>query len=332
MYLGDELCELSHHEMYPYRRAKLIIFENDLSKDWYVEFYVWHIKEKKLKRRRVKKGINRLRSISGRVTYGKKMAREINELLGNGSVMGKDDQLQKSNLKRFTMLEAIELVLDFKKEEKLRPSTVKNYGTLKTSFQAFADDFGYVNLLTSQFNQDIAKEFLNWIIKQGLTARTRNNLLSILKMVVKHLSNLDNTFWKANPCAFINKLPTQSSKHTAYTKTQIEQIKEAILEKDDHQLLLFIQFIFYCFSRPGTETRFMKIEHLEKERLYIPAANSKNRKGDWVSIPRAFQKEMEKLNSNQYPGHYFVFMANGVPGLVPLGKNYFYKRFKKILN
>jgi hypothetical protein len=42
------------------------------------------------------------------------MARDINELLGNGSVMGKDDQLQKANLNRITMLEAIDLVLDFK--------------------------------------------------------------------------------------------------------------------------------------------------------------------------------------------------------------------------
>jgi hypothetical protein len=58
MYLGDKLCELAPYEMHPYRRAKLITFDNDLSKDWYVEFYVWHIKGKKLKRHRVKKGIS----------------------------------------------------------------------------------------------------------------------------------------------------------------------------------------------------------------------------------------------------------------------------------
>jgi hypothetical protein len=119
MYLSDSFDRIPY-EMYPYRRAKLVTFDNDLSKDWYVEFWVWHIKEKKLIRRRVKKGINRLNYIAERVAFGNKMIREINELLTQGSVMGKGNKLGKANLKRATMLEAIELVLNVKKEEKLR--------------------------------------------------------------------------------------------------------------------------------------------------------------------------------------------------------------------
>ena len=76
----------------------------------------------------------------------------------------------------------------------------------------------------------------------------------------------------------------------------------------------------------------MKIEHLEKDRLFIPSDNSKNRKGDWVSIPRVFQTELAEFNLEQYPGHFFLFTKTGVPGELPVGKNYFYKRFKKILD
>lgn len=332
MYISTALDQIPY-EMYPYRAAKLVSFDNDLSKDWYVEFWVWHVKENKLKRRREKKGINRLHTKRERVAFGNTMAREINGMLKQGFVMGKDKQLGQVNLKRVTMMEAIDLVLNAKKEEKLRPKTLDNYNGIKINFEQFAEECGYKNLLTMQFDADIAKEFMDWIVNdKGLEARTRNNVLSMLKMVVQHLTLLDNTIWKAAPCAFIKKLPTQSSKHAAYSQEQMKMIKEAILETNDRQLLIFIQFIYYCFTRPGTEARLMKIEHLEKDRLFIPSDNSKNRKGDWVSIPKVFQTELAELKLDQYPGHYFLFTNTGKPGETPVGKNYFYRRFKKILD
>lgn len=331
MYINVALDRIPY-EMYPYRRAKLVSFDNDLSKDWYVEFWVWHIKENKLVRRREKKGINRLHSIMERAAFGNKMVKEINQLLKEGRVMGKDQQLGAVNLKRVTMMEAIDMVLRAKKEEKLRPGSLSTYNGIKVNFEQFADECGYKDLLTMQFSFDIAKEFVDWmVIDKGLTARTRNNILSMLNMVVKHLTSLDNTIWRADPCAFIKKLPTQSNKHAAYSKEQMKTIKDAILETNDRQLLLFIQFIYYCFTRPGTEARLMKIEHLERDRLFIPSENSKNRKGDWVSIPKVFQKELTELNLKQYPDHFYLFTITQTPGEVPVGKNYFYKRFKKIL-
>ncbi|MCK5704345.1 MAG: site-specific integrase, partial [Cyclobacteriaceae bacterium] len=167
---------------------------------------------------------------------------------------------------------------------------------------------------------------------KGLGVKSRNNILSVLKMTVKYLTNLDNTIWKTHPCVFIKKLPTTSSKHTAYSDEQIKMIKDAILKTGDTQLLLFIEFIYYCFTRPGTEARLIQIEHLEKDRLFIPSVNSKNRMGDWVSIPLVFQRKLIKMNLQQYPGSYFLFSNAGVPGELPVGKNYFYKRFKMILD
>ncbi|MCG8310612.1 MAG: hypothetical protein MI975_24700 [Cytophagales bacterium] len=70
---------------------------------------------------------------------------------------------------------------------------------------------------------------------------------------------------------------------------------------------------------------------MEYDRLFIPAYNSKNKKGDWVSIPRIFRNKLERMELNRYPGEYFLFTKDQRPGLVPVGINYFYRRYAKIL-
>jgi integrase len=109
----------------------------------------------------------------------------------------------------------------------------------------------------------------------------------------------------------------------------IEKFKEQISKKDP-QLWLASQFIFYCFIRPGTELRLMKIRWIDFSRkiITIPGEFSKNGKVQPIVVPGHFMKLLiEEYYLNKYDLDFYVFSLYGRPGETPLGKNTLRNRF-----
>lgn len=111
-----------------------------------------------------------------------------------------------------------------------------------------------------------------------------------------------------------------------FQKHQIEQLKKEILSTDPG-LWLFIEFIFYCFIRPG-ELRLLKYSDIlfSEGKILIRSEISKNRKAQYIVIPSSFQSVVEDLKGGK--GYIFSDPKNGGR---PIGVNTMSTKHRKIL-
>ena len=95
----------------------------------------------------------------------------------------------------------------------------------------------------------------------------------------------------------------------------MKRIKEHV-EKHNKHYLLACYMLFYCFVRPK-EIGKIKIHHisLERQTLFIPDVNSKNRKNGTVTLPAKVIRLMIELNVFNYPGEYYLFSTSFMPGI-----------------
>jgi integrase len=106
-----------------------------------------------------------------------------------------------------------------------------------------------------------------------------------------------------------------------------------IIDQKDPELALFIRYIYFCFIRPN-ELRQLRVGDmlLAEMEIRIPGSISKNRKTQYIVIPKAFQPYLKNL-FNKSPGEY-LFPSRKDENR-PIGKNTMYHRhcqFLKALN
>lgn len=165
----------------------------------------------------------------------------------------------------------------------------------------------------------------------NLKNKSHNNIITVFHSVIATLIKLDENLFAKNPTK-VDKLKVTSHTHAAYTQAQLKQFTEAIND-NDAQLLLFIRFIYFTLARPK-ELKFLKISHIRMDvkRILIVGENAKTNIEQYVGIAPVFEKMIIDSGILNYPPDYYVFTANGKPGMKPVGHNYFYKRFRPYMD
>ena len=104
---------------------------------------------------------------------------------------------------------------------------------------------------------------------------------------------------------------------------------KAAIEKKWPDLMLFIEFMYYCFIRPK-ELRHLKAGNilLDNNQIYIPAHISKNGQNGYVAIPVVFRSRLEFLK--QMPPGEWLFPSPSDPNQ-PIGTNTMWRRHHDIL-
>jgi len=102
----------------------------------------------------------------------------------------------------------------------------------------------------------------------------------------------------------------------------------AHLAEVDPQLWLWCQFVFYCFIRPRSELRFLKVGdiYFEERKILVRGEISKNGKTQYVAIPDAFFPALEPLKTLA-PGAWVFPGRRGNP----IGRNTYGKHHQNIL-
>lgn len=151
---------------------------------------------------------------------------------------------------------------------------------------------------------------------------THNDYVSILKKMLTAIG--EDSIMEG-----IQKVKSHPTPAKYFQKYQVKRLKAAIVERDP-QLWLFCQFIYYCFIRPGTELRLLKVGdiHLDDESIRVRGDISKNRKTEYVSIPDPFLPSL-KFITRLDPVEY-VFPAKG-DVTKPMGMNTMRRRHRLIL-
>lgn len=213
----------------------------------------------------------------------------------------------------------------------LRPASYRKYSGYIKNITRWLQAQSMAKMPVGAFTNEHAVKFLQSVKGEMLLSNNSyNGHLSYFKSIFARFIEVD--IIKKNPFAGIKSFPKQSVPPLYFQRNQIEILKCEI-SKRDPELWFFVQFIYYCFIRPG-ELRQLKIEDIifESGQIYIPGSVSKNKRGQYVLIPTVLLKEL--LNKNYHMvrcKNYYIFGKDGMPGDHKLATNEMKTRHQDIL-
>ena len=108
------------------------------------------------------------------------------------------------------------------------------------------------------------------------------------------------------------------------------KLKKHFIENDP-EMWLFVQFMYYCFIRPG-ELRLLTVGaiDLDEGTILIDAKISKNKKSEYVIIPPAFLQYLADTGITDCKHSDYVFSPGSHPGTEPYSKDVFNRRHKVV--
>ncbi len=336
----------------PKHMPRLFDYKGDLSKRWYIEYYLWDTDTQAFVKRRYW-GMNKYTTAKDRRQVSRQKLEEIRKVLEDGYAAGKKalEPEQRFNLKSFTLKEAIIYFLNYKNaitsgneqhqfvetyhtgKARISQNMFASYCTLKNLLFRWLQDTDREKLLLVSFNLTVSQKFFTYLKEdQHVGPKTYNNYKGYLSSVINYYINHEE-LPLVNPLLKIESLTVESSDmHMPFTNEQLQLIEERIKEKQDPQLALFIKFLYYLFIRPGIELRFLQVKDIKPKTILVRSSKAKNNKGEHIVIPAALEALIQEYKLRSYPADYYVFTQNKTPGPQPAGVNYFYKRHRKLLD
>jgi integrase len=313
---------------YPFKLCRIADSGGDISKIWYVEYWVWNDKTKKLQRRRT-----RLSQATKKERYaaGKEFSSEIDVLLKAGAVM--EDQ-EKKTVDIVTAATNILDAIDYYNSIVQSYLEKKTYDTYQSDFRRFKKFLkrnDYEKLSVNDVSTQIAYQFLDEIlIIDKLSNRTRNNNKGTMASFFNFFRK--RKMFEHNPFDDISKLSAPQTKHVTFSNAHLQEFRKLVEYHDEERMWLFLNFMYYCALRPRKELRLLKIGNIMRETIRVGAAESKEDISEHVQIPPPLAALIEKYKLRDYPENYYIFSGrDGSPGPEPQGRDWMYNRHRNIL-
>lgn len=284
----------------------------DLTKKWFVYYYEPLVNGHVPKRVKVYGGINRIKTIYGRLNKASKICEQIRE--GKPVKYGKRPPIEKT--KKGILLDTLDSMEDF-----VAPKTIVTYRGMVRKFHEFLGDKS-----DSQITRDDADLFIKTLFEKKMSNKTIKAYKTNLKALYnKYINKFEPGNFK-NPFRNSQIIKTSSRSLMYYNDLQIGLIKE-YCKKNNPMLWVACLLQYYCFIRPN-ELRQLKVEDINIHAGYIeiPGVVSKNRKTQKVAIPDVLLPELDFLIYNEPES--FVF---GGPGPTPPSRDRLSKVHKKVL-
>lgn len=286
--------------------VKLKTCNNNLSKRWYLE--CWHYTHNGTNKKRtfVYGNINKGVTIEERLLLAEQLIKEIH--ITKTAVTVKQSILNDT-------LNRASLDLRFK--------SISAYRTVITCFLKYLSDTPD-NTVSSQRITDFLLHIKNNGLSNNTISKYRNTLFTLYNKAIYY------EFINYNPVQKIKPIKRDSKSLMYFSDKQIELLKIAI-SKENKQLWLCVQLLYYCFIRPG-EQRFLKVRdvNLDYGFIEVPAEISKNKKTQKVAIPTIFLKELEFIK--KYPPNYYLLSSTGTCGTGPISMKWIYTHHKRYLS
>jgi integrase len=207
----------------------------------------------------------------------------------------------------------------------LRKKSFQTYKSHFSNFQRYLKESK-----TKQVDNEVAKAFLLHLHQIGRGGRTINAHRITFNIFFNRM--VEGKKIKENPFKNTKRVAQQSVGSQYFKTNQIEELKKYITEHC-HFLWLPIQFMYYCYIRPG-ELRNLKIADIDFDdwQIKIRSDISKNRKEQFVAIPDGLKFQLVALGLHQKLSNSYVFGVDGVLGSeTQVGQNYWsYKHLKML--
>lgn len=197
-----------------------------------------------------------------------------------------------------------------------------NLNLRKKSFQTSKSklDVLFRFLAGRKLSKDLVTAFFN-DIRRDKYETTYNNYVTKIRQLLRAIG-------KDSMMEGIEHIRERRRPANYFQKHHVKKLAAAIQEQDP-ELWLFVQFMYYCFIRPN-ELRHLRACNVmvESNQIFIPAEVSKNGKGEYVSIPQAFQAKVKFIDA--MPANELLFPADR-DITKPCSVNKMYLRHSKIL-
>ncbi|TLX73679.1 site-specific integrase [Labilibacter sediminis] len=333
------------------KRRKLVILprlydaNGDVSKSWFVHYSYRNPKTGKMKRFRVYGELNNLKTPLARNNAANKIIEEFTTKIKRGwtpfdvEEVIYDDLIQYANVadiygqKRRNNLVLKIYMNEYLKRQKTLVSakSFESYQSKIRLFSQWLDREGMGENDISSITPEVINRFFDYLIhERKLQGRTIEKYGVNLKSLFNDLIERKKIF--ESPMPPIPKvLNTVDHSAKPIQLDDMERLKNHIQSRDP-QLWLAIQFEFYCFIRPGTELRLLKIENIDFHMgtITIPKDKAKNRREQTIGIPNQFLSVLKhQFYLDKFDKSFYVFGSNRVPGEKPLGKNTLRTRFNR---
>ncbi|QIX59721.1 site-specific integrase [Hymenobacter sp. BT18] len=308
----------------PDYEPRLFDADGDLSKRWYIDYRIWDTDKQAFVRKQYT-GMNKYTTLRDRRRVCKEKLAEIRTLLKEGYTTGTTPAVTLGlDPRTATVLDALTWVVERKAAAGIG---TEFYLVAQRKVKEFPT-FG--NLPMRYLNLAHINKFLDEQSKRGISAKTYNNYRNSLNAHFNYL--VKNEILNRNPAAPTELRKVEASPiHVPYTEPERRAITAEIEARGDHQLLLYISFIYYCFIRSGTELRLLRVRDLREKTILVPASRAKNSRAEHVAILPKLAAMIDAAGIRSYPPDYYVFTKDQKPGTVPVGKNWFAKRHRKVL-
>ena len=267
--------------------------------------------------------LNRASNITEKKALAKQLAFEINELLKDGfNPFGEEYE------EVLTIKTALKIAFDSKKAKGIASNTVSKY---KNAIKYFEQYTTLVYL--SEFKSHHFEDFCNTlIIKRGVSKRTRDNIITIIKSLFNELVTLGQL--KFNPIkvkSIVNRKQPSEIKNLAITEKEMDLIFP-FLKANNLNLYLMAKLIYFCLIRPN-EGRMLQVKHINLKDgiLEVPGSLTKTKKSKYPIIPNALKKEIEDLELTTHNPNYYILSNKCKPGESELDRGYFSKNWKILI-
>lgn len=264
----------------------------DVGKDWFVEYY------HDGKRQRKYGTINQAETAEARREAGHQLIRQLQKSV-------KPDPANAVHRRKlYAALEG--------KENHLRKKSYQSYrGKLNGLF-----DFLGNRAVT---NETLRAYFAH--ISNRLAAGTVHDSYFTLKRILEYeelghlMKGIHAPSFQATPLRY-------------YQRHQADRIGD-YLSAHDPTLLLWCEFVYYCFLRPRSELRMLKVQdiYFDNREIIVPGSISKNKKTEPITIPDVFYPSIAHFQDEK-PGRY-IFEGKK-PG-TPTGYNTLGQRYHNVL-
>lgn len=342
-----------------YIKCRLQDYGGDMSKEWFIIYYIWNPEKCKLVRKRISAFNHGNDTARKRRAAAVQIMAKIDHLLENGAVTMSAKKLEEEN-KKFNVhsaniIQGLKYAIEQKKSDGLEKKTVEDSLRALELFEIFLKEEGKEKIQISAVTPDLLYLFSDFLMKKGYSPKTHNNYKGYLSSAYSFFLERYPQIFRYNPFFSVKNKKVESGGHTPFSPTQMEKLKKEMLKMGMEKLHLFTQFIYYGFVRPGKELRFLQIKHLREYAIFIPPEIAKNDRGEYVKISATLEKLIKKHKLREYPEDFYIFskcgfadpktahkflqgkltappkFIAGFPGSEPTGVNYFYKQHVKVL-
>jgi integrase len=166
----------------------------------------------------------------------------------------------------------------------------------------------------------------------GLSARTHNNHINGLKTLWFDMADMD--IITTNPWIKVNRPSPGRGRNIAFTPEQQTQLM-AYMKAKHPQIGFACRFMYYtsCRSVEIANIKICDIYQAADDKIHIDRKWSKNSNMRQVVIHPNLEAELKAMNIKQYPGEYYLFSSNLLPGPKKLRDEEIATRFReKVLN